>query len=173
MSLSKEKISRWIVGNISDDPMRHELICSDITVHSFKQIDNLLEVEYSFWDDLHYDSTNQDNFLFDINLGKNYGVNFPKSFDHISCKDVYQWQSASDCEELNSNLNEVQEEVADIKNFTWDDPETEQFIDYYFADIDKDSLAEMLINEYNAKESLPSFIPIRLIPHFKKLVSEY
>ena len=173
MSLSNEKIAEWIGDNISNDPTRYDFICSNVTVHSFKQIDNILEVEYSFWDDCHFDSSNQENFLFEINIGKEYGVNFPKHLDHISCKDIYKWPTASDCEQLKSNFTDVEEEIAEIRNLTWNDYETEQFIDVYFADIDKASMAEMLINEYNAKESIPSFIPTRLIPYFQKIISDY
>ena len=71
MSLSNEKIAEWIGDNISNDPTRYDFICSSVSVHGFKQNDNILEVEYSFWDDCHFDSSNQDNFLFDIKANTN------------------------------------------------------------------------------------------------------
>jgi hypothetical protein len=170
MSLSKEKISKWIESNISNDSYKHEIICSEVTVHAFKQIDNKLEVEYSFWDDLHFDASNQENFLFDISIGENYGVNFPKNFDYVLCKDIYNWPNASDCEQLKSNLINIDEKITDIKKFSWDDSETQKFIDIYFNAIDKVSMTEMLINEYEAKKSMPSFIPKCLLPFFQKMV---
>jgi hypothetical protein len=173
MALTKEKIANWIRSNISNDPTRYEYICSDVTVTNFKQIDNQLEVEYSFWDDCSFDNSIKDNFLFDVYSGKDYGVNFPKNFVLLSFKDVYTWPTASECEQLTENLSDVDEEILDEKNYTWDDPETAQFIEVYISDLDKESMAEMLIEEYNADKGLPSFIPACLVPHFQKILADY
>lgn len=173
MSLSKEKLAKWIYDNMVNDPFKYEYICSKVTVHDFKQLDNRLEVEYSFWDDLHSDSTNQNNFLFDIFLGKEYGVNFPRNFDLIKCKDTYIWPSSEDCEELRENLSDINEEIADIVSYSWDDKETHELIELYISDVDKKSFVEMLVNEYKANVSFPTFIPKCLIPHFEIILSEY
>jgi hypothetical protein len=176
MRLNKEKIAEWISQRYADDYFKFYLVshCADIEVESYQQEDAELTVVYNYWDDGQYASDCQDYFLFDIKVASNYGVNFPKVFQLVRCTDKYGWSTSEECLALSENLIDLEEVDVEIEMYHWGDPEVEQFIAHYVSDLYLEKeFAEMLIEAYDAKNGLPSFIPDCLVPHFEKIVSEY
>ena len=169
--LTKERIEECLEQDIANDYHRFDYICSGVTVINFERIENSLIVEYSFWDDGHADSFNQSYFLFDVEVGQEYGVNFPSSMQYIKFKSKLTWESAVELENLSANFYEELIGCADITTYNWGEKEINDWIEH-FIDNDPKHLALMLIEHYHADIKLPDFIPIALAPHFKKLISE-
>ena len=175
MSLSKEAIADWIQQRYADDYFKFDLICSEVTVESYQQEGSCLTVVYAFWDDGHSVPDCQDYFLFDLEVASKYEVNFPRGLQLVRCTDKYGWSSLEECQELSQNLIEIEEADVDVEFYKWGAPEVEKFIEGYvdYLGLDKELMAEMLIEAYGAKNGLPSFIPQCLVPHFEKIVAEY
>jgi hypothetical protein len=171
MSLSKSKISNWIEQRFADDYFRFDLICSEVTVLSYEQDGSSLRVDYKFWDDGHSISDNQQNFLFNIKLADEYGVNFPAQMQLVHFIDKFYWQSALECEELSVEPFQSDNELTDVDYYDWGDPLLDKWIKIYIDKIDKESMADMLIEQYDAKNGLPTFIPNILVPYFQEMVT--
>jgi hypothetical protein len=77
------------------------------------------------------------------------------------------FETKEDCEQLKEPAEA--NENCDTKIYEWGDPEIDKFIEGYLHN-DNFWLAEMLINYYDAKNGLPSFIPIKLKPYFEAIV---
>jgi hypothetical protein len=170
MSLTNEKIARWIENRFANDYFRFDLICSPVEIIKFKQVGNVLEVNYEFWDDGHAYETQQD-VLFDIEIGKEYGVNFPARMQLVTFKDRYTWTSADECLSLSENFIEDTLET-DIDYIEWGDTRIEDWLDHYFSMMDKESMKAMLLEKYDAANGLPEFIPERLREPFKAVIEQ-
>ena len=171
MSLNKERIASWLEQQFADDYFRFDLICSNISVIDFEQDGCSLRVEYTFWDDGHSISDNQQNFLFDINLADEYGVNFPAQMQLAHFIDKFHWRSALECEELSAEPFKIDNELTDVDYYDWGDPLLDEWIETFMSQLDKESMADMLIEQYDAKNGLPTFIPNILVPYFQEMVS--
>ena len=170
MSLTKEKIARWIENRFANDYFRFDLICSPVEIIHFNQNENVLEVEYEFWDDGHGTETEQD-CLFKVEIGKEYGVNFPAQMQLVNFKDRYTWPTTIDCLNLNENFSDDMLDM-DITYIEWGDPRIEDWVELYFSIMDKESMKAMLLEKYDAANGLPDFIPERLKAPFKELIEQ-
>lgn len=172
MSLNKENIANWLEKLIANDYFRFELICSNIEVTNFEQDGNTLTVEYHHWDDGRA-TDDSSYYIFDYKIGQEYGVNFPSLMMRVNLKDKFRWANTEKCLALDNDLLEEEHLDLKIEYFKWGDPEIENWVDYYFNfdDVDIDSLKEMLVEKYGAKEKLPEIIPLRLQDFFKKVLS--
>ncbi len=168
MALTNEKIARWIENRFANDYFRFDLICSPIEIINFRQVGNVLEVEYEFWDDGHAYETQQD-VLFDLEISKEYDVNFPARMQLVTFKDRYTWTLEEECLSLSENFTEDMLET-DIDYIEWGDTRIEDWVEHYFSLMDKESMKAMLIEKYNAKNGLPDFIPDRLKGLFQQVV---
>ena len=106
MALTNEKIARWIENRFANDYFRFDLICSPIEIINFRQVGNVLEVEYEFWDDGHAYETQQD-VLFDLEISKEYDVNFPARMQLVTFKDRYTWTLEEECLSLSENFTAI------------------------------------------------------------------
>ncbi len=170
MHLNKEKIAEWLEKIYADDYFLSDHISSPITVNRFEQSNNKLVINYEYWDDGHANEGAQEYFLFDLKAAEEYGVNVPAYMQLIKMNVEYTWISKDDCESLNDNISDQLENVEEVLCYKWDDPEIEDFIETYI-DQDKENLKDLLINYYDAKNGIPEFIPDKLKPYFKKLIS--
>ncbi len=171
MSLTKERIANWLEQQMANDYFRFDLICSNITVIDFDLDGSSLRVDYTFWDDGRSISDNQQNFLFDITLGHEYGVNFPAQMQLAHFIDKFHWRSALECQELSAQPFQVDNELSDCDYYDWGDPLLDEWVDTYMDQLDKESMADMLIEQYHANNGLPSFIPNILVPYFQEMVT--
>ena len=55
--------------------------------------------------------------------------------------------------------------------YDWGDPLLDEWIETFMSQLDKESMADMLIEQYDAKNGLPTFIPNILVPYFQEMVS--
>ena len=168
MTLTKQKIAEWIEQRFANDYFRFDLICSPVEIINFKQEKNVLEVEYEFWDDGHASETDQD-CLFDVAIGKEYGVNFPAQMQLVNFKDRYTWPTIEDCLNLKDNFSDDMLDM-NITYIEWGDPRIEDWIEHYFSIMDKESMQAMLLEKYDAANGMPEFIPKRLRAPFKKVI---
>ena len=166
--LTKEKIAGWIENRFANDYFRFDLICSPVEIIKFKQEGNMLEVDYEFWDDGHAYETQQD-VLFDIEISKEYGVNFPARMQLVILKDRYTWTSVDECLSLSENFTEDMLKT-DIDYVEWGDARIEDWVEHYFSMMDKESMQAMLLEKYDAANGLPDFIPDRLKGLFQQVV---
>jgi hypothetical protein len=121
-------------------------------------------------DDGHASETEQD-CLFDIEIGKEYGVNFPAQMQLVNFRDRYTWSTAEDCLNLNENFSDDMLDT-DITYIEWGDPRIEDWVEHYFSIMDKESMQAMLLEKYDAANGLPDFIPERLKEAFTKIVTQ-
>lgn len=170
MTLTKEQIAKWIEDRFANDYFRFDLICSPIEIINFKQESNVLEVEYEFWDDGHAYETQQD-VIFDIEIGKEYGVNFPAQMQLVKFKDRYTWPSEEECLNLTENFSDDMIDN-DITYIEWGDPRIEDMVEHYLSMVDKESMKAMLLEKYDADNGLPDFIPERLKAPFKAIIEQ-
>ncbi len=173
MSLDKQKIARLIEKKWGDDYFRYELISTSVEVINVVQMENILKVTYTFWDDYHHVSDDPGNFLFDLDLGKEYGVNFPAGLHFCRAEGVLAWNTKLDCDNLSSDL--VSEEVVEVDTSyeDWDSQHiSDSLIEDFISRVDKESMVDMLKNEYQAEFTLPDFIPERLRPYFQKMLRD-
>lgn len=170
MSLNKEKIAKWISQNFANDYYAFNHICSEVNVLNFEKKDNTLIVEYEFWDDDQATDL-QENFLFDIDIGAEYGVNFPAGMKLHKFTDIFSWENDKDLEDLSRNHVEQTNVIMDVTSYKWGDTEIDNWIDHYIAGLDQKSMALMLVERYNAVVTFPKFIPKCLAQHFKKIIS--
>lgn len=170
MSLTKEKIAEWFGQNIANDYFAFEHICSEVTVLNFKKNNTTLIVEYQFWDDGSAISDLQDNFLFDIAIGAEYGVNFPTGLQLYKFEDTFSWNNEADLENLNQNYHDQTSVVLDVRVYKWGDEEINSWINHYICALDQKSMALMLVERYQADVKFPNFIPECLAPHFRKII---
>jgi hypothetical protein len=173
MALDKQKLAKLIQKEWADDYFRFELISTPIEVVEVAQTENTLKVTYTFWDDYHHVTDDPNNFLFDLDLGNEYGVNFPSGLNFCKVEGLLTWNTKLDCDNLSSDL--VSEEVIEVDtNYEdWDSQLiSDSLIEDFISRVDKDSMVEMLKNEYQAEISLPNFIPERLRPYFQKMLDD-
>lgn len=171
MCLYKDNIAKWIRQNIANDYFAYENICSEVTVLNFKKSGTTLIIEYEFWDDGKAIPDLQDNFLFDIAIGAEYGVNFPVGLQLYKFEDTFSWANEADLENLKQNYNDLTSVVLDVRAYKWGDEEINSWINHYISALDQKSMALMLLEKFNADVSFPKFIPECLAPHFKKIIS--
>ena len=168
----KSKLASWIEALWANDQFRYELMSTPVVVHHAILVDDrTLEIKFEFWDDEHHVSDAQENFLFDIEDGHEYGVNFPTHLLHLVQTWRYQWKTAADREALCNNLIAEEFIDQDIANCDWDDPKIpDDLVGAYINGIDAESMSLMLIEKYDAAKGLPSFIPERLTPQFFRIL---
>lgn len=173
MVLTNNKIAEFIEQLWANDYFRFELMSSMPVVTHFERDGNSLTVDYEFWDDGSYVSDSQDNFLFDIEVGKEYGCNFPANMQYVKMKDRFTWKTPEECDNLSLELSEEDHLETDITSYSWGDPELEEMVDSYFNPdmMGLEYVRDMLIEKYDAKNGLPAFIPERLKGFFTKVIN--
>lgn len=168
----KSKLASWIEDLWANDQFRHDLMSTPVVVHHAVLVDDrTLEVKYEFWDDEHHVSDAQENFLFDIEDGYEYGENFPTHLLHVVQTFRYQWETASDRAALNKNLIAEDFIDQDITYCDWNDPKIpDDLVDAYVNGIGAEYMSLMLFEKYDASNGLPAFIPERLRPQFSRIL---
>jgi len=172
MALTNKSIAEFIRQLWANDYFRFELMSSMPVVTHFERDGNSLIVNFEFWDD-GKSTGSQDNFMFDIEIGNEYGWNFPANMQFVKLTDKFTWNTAEECENLSLELSEEDHLDTDVSTYEWGDPELEEMVDSYF-NLDMMSLEylrDMLIERYDAKNGLPDFIPERLKVFFTKVVN--
>ena len=171
MILTKESIQNWIDQIvIGDDYFRYEWKSSGTEVLNFIQEDNVLTVEYQFFDDGKAVGEQQ-AYLFDIDWCQEYGVYFPAYIQRISITEKFTWPTADDLLNLSRNLVEQDILENDVEHFEWGAPEIEPLIEDYLSQIDKEAMKAMLIEKYCADKAMPDVIPECLRPIFQDIIS--
>jgi len=171
MSLTKESIENWIDRIvIGDDYFRNEWKSSETEVLNFLQEDNVLTVEYRFFDDRRAIGEQQ-VYLFDIDWCQEYDVYFPADVQRVSIIEKFTWPTADDLLNLSRNLVEQDILENDTEFFEWGDPEIEPLIEDYLSQIDKEAMKAMLIEKYSADKVMPDLIPECLRSIFQEIIS--
>jgi hypothetical protein len=171
MSLTKESIENWIDQIvIGDDYFRHEWKSSGTEVLSFIQEENVLTVEYQFFDDGKAIGEQQ-AYLFDIDWCKEYDVYFPAYIQLVSITEKFTWPTADDLLNLSRNLVEQDMLENDTEIFEWGAQEIEPLIEDYLNQNDKEAMKAMLIEKYGADKAMPDVIPECLRPIFQDIIS--
>jgi len=173
MALTNIKVAEFIEQLWANDYFRFELMSSIPVVTHFERDGNSLTVNYEFWDDGSYVSDSQDNFLFDIEIGKEYGCNFPANMQYVKMKDKFTWKTPEECENLSLEPSEEDHLEVNITSYNWGDQELEEMVDVYFNPdmMGLEYVRDMLIERYDAKNGLPDFIPERLKGFFTQVVN--
>jgi hypothetical protein len=86
MNLNNDLISNWIYERFQKDYFLFDRICSAPRIIHFELIDNSLIVEYEIWDDGHADTDDQEFFIFDLEIGNEYGINYPAKLQLVKIK---------------------------------------------------------------------------------------
>lgn len=170
MNLTKEKIANFLTNTFNNDYFKFDLMCSEIEVIKFNQSDNLLWVDYQFWDDGHSHGV-EENFLFSRDIRDEFDLYFPAHMELVRFQSEFKWSTIQDCLQLSANHSG--EDVLDVENtyFEWGGPELDQFVELYFDQLDKNSLSDML-KIYSIDDVVPEFIPMSLRPIFQAVLSE-
>lgn len=171
--LHKERIACWIHDLWADDPYRHYLMSTPVEVNDAVLVDDrTIQVQYEFWDDECHVSDDQRNFMFDIEIGKEYGENFPTHLTHVLHTVRYTWKTPDDRITLSHNLEDEDLIEQEIVYCGWDDPSiSNELIDLFFLFNNPEFLRAMLLEKYDAANGLPTFIPERLVPYFTKIIT--
>jgi hypothetical protein len=171
MSLTKESIENWIDRTvIGEDYYRDEWKSSRTEVLNFVQEDNVLTVEYQFFDDGKAVGEQQ-AYLFDIDWCQEYDVYFPAYIQRVSITEKFTWPTANDLLNLSRNLVEQDMLENDTEIFDWGAPEIEPRIEDYLSQMDKEAMKAMLIENYCADKVMPDVIPECLRPIFQGIIS--
>jgi hypothetical protein len=93
MNLNNELISNWIYERFQKDYFLFDRICSTPRIIHFELTGNSLIVEYEFWDDGHANTDDQEFFIFDLEIGNEYGINYPAKLQLVKIKEKYTWKS--------------------------------------------------------------------------------
>lgn len=166
------KLARIIEQEWESDYFRFELMSTAIEIISHQQVGNTLSVKYHFWDAQSYVTDEQNCFLFDIK--NQYGTNFPACLISCVADSELVWPDETSCSNLSENLVSEETLNVDTTPVEWDNPKiTDELVDYFISAVDRESMAEMLINDYQANQNFPSFIPTRLKPYFVEMLNEY
>lgn len=173
MNLNNDLISNWIYKRFQKDYFLFDRICSTPRIIHFELIDNSLIVEYEFWDDGHADTDDQEFFIFDLEIGNEYGINYPAKLQLVKIKEKYTWSSLALLHSLSEDIIDSEDLDHDIKFFSWGDKEIESLVDLYFPINTSygSGVKEMLLEGYNVTElGLPNCIPPRLRNYFQAIV---
>ena len=171
MILTKESIESWIDQIvIGDDYFRNEWKSSATEVLYFIQEENVLTVEYQFFDDGKAVGEQQ-AYLFDIDWCQEYDIYFPAYIQRVLITEKFTWPTTEDLLNLSSNLVEQDILENDTEIFEWGAPEIEPLIEDYLSQMDKEAMKAMLIEKYVADKVLPDVIPECLRPIFQDIIS--
>jgi len=171
MSLTKNSIENWIDRIvIGDDYFRQQWKSSGTEVLNIVQEDNVLTVEYQFFDDGRA-TGEQQAYLFDIDWCKKYDVYFPAYVQRVTITEKFTWPTADDLLNLSRNLVEQDMLENDTEIFEWGAPEIEPLIEDYLSQMDKKAMKVMLIEKYGADKVMPDVIPECLHPIFQGIIS--
>jgi hypothetical protein len=172
MALTNKDIADFVQRLWANDYFRFELMSSMPVVTHFEREGNSLIVDYEFWDD-GKSTGSQENFMFDIEIGNEYGWNFPANMQFVQLKDKFTWNTSEECENLSLELSEENHLDTDVTIYEWGDPELEDLVDSYFNPdmIGLESVRDMLIEKYHAKNGLPNYIPERLKGFFTQVIN--
>jgi hypothetical protein len=172
MVLTNNNIAEFIRQRWANDYFRFELMSSMPTVTHFERDGNSLIVDYEFWDE-GKSTGSQENFMFDIEIGNEYGWNFPANMQFVKLKDKFTWNTLEECESLSPEPSEEDHLDTNVTTYEWGDPELEELVDSYFNPemMGIESIRDMLIEKYDAKNGLPDFIPERLRAFFTRAIS--
>lgn len=172
-SLDKKKLAGWIYELWADDYNRCFLMSTPVEIHKAILIDDrTIEVQFEFWDDEHHVTDDQECFMFDIDIGNEYGENFPAHLVNVLHTVRYTWKTVEDRQVLSKNLESEDLIEQDIFCCEWDDPKiSDDLIEHFIAYNNPDFLKAMLLERYNAVSGLPKCIPDRLAPYFTKILN--
>lgn len=171
-ALDKDRVGEWIQELWADDYHRFYLMSTGVDVHRVSLVDDTtLEVQYEFWDDEHHASDDQGCFLFDIDVGNEYGENFPQDMLHVLHTVRYSWESPEDRASLSKNLKEEDIVEQDLTYCDWNNPKIpDELVAYYMERSKNEYMRAMLLEKYDAAKGVPPFIPERLVPYFTKII---
>lgn len=172
-SLDKETLGRWIERLWADDYNRSFLMNTPVNVEWAVLLDQkTVEAQFQFWDDEHHITDDQSCFMFDINIGNEYGENFPAHLVDVTMRVKYRWPTPEDRLNLTLDLEDEELIEQDIFVTEWDSPKiTNELVQHFISGIKPKFMRAMLVEKYDAVNGLPPSIPERLVPSFERIVT--
>jgi hypothetical protein len=170
---SNEQLEDWILSKWADDYFRFEDVEAEFKVSEVVRVGNSLEVSCSFiGDETKHGNTSTDFVMFTFDPEFYLGC-FPKVLQLVYLKTRYSWPSQKDCDQLADSYEEENIEL-DIDTVAWDDPRlTDEAVEAILGHVDHFAIAETLLGLYDCTKGLPAFVPVRLIPYFRKYIEDF
>lgn len=169
-----KRIGSWIHSQWSSDPDRFAVVISDFTVLELTTADNSLLVKYQFWGDESRINESPQCYLFEDLISRSkYDIFIPSNLQLCTFLTRYSWR---DSQSFANFSDDFDEESIDphVDCITWDDSRMDSdLISMYIFSSNEQSLARLLIDEYQADKQLPEFIPLNLTSFMTSLIHSF
>jgi hypothetical protein len=172
MTHTNQQLAQWIESEWSEDQFRYQDIQADFRVLNFIRDGNSLTVSCSFISDEAKMGSDAESLVLFRYDPENYDTFFPRTVQMITADIKYVWGSKSECDDLSSQYEEESLDL-DVDQLEWEDPRLSDLaVETLLRNSDHRAIAETLVELYGAKDSMPSFVPERLRPYFKKYIED-